>query len=154
MDLGPETQEVDVTFQNLRQSLPAIENPEAFLSSHQVAIAQMAIEYCNALVNDNSMAAAYFPGFNFGAAPSSAFSGGNRDLVIDPLIDNAMGIAIQTQPDFSELRNELGYQASVPNGHPGNLVDRLLISADNPNTPSMVKALCATVIGSAVATVQ
>jgi len=152
--VDPETPAVDITYQNLRQSLPAIENPEAFLSSHQVAIAQMAIEYCNALVNDSGSAAAYFPGFNFGVAPSTAFSGGNRDLIIDPLIDSAMGIAIQTQPDFAELRNELGYQASVPNSHPGNLVDRLLQSADNPNTPSMVKAVCAAVIGSAVATVQ
>jgi len=151
--VDPETTAVDITFQNLRQSLPAIENPEAFLSSHQVAIAQMAIEYCNALVNDSSLAAAFFPGFNFGAAPSTAFTGANRDLIIDPLVDRAMGIAIQTQPDFGDLRDELGYLPPAA-GYPGNLIDRLINSADNPNTAAIVKATCAAAIGSAVVTIQ
>ncbi len=151
--VDPETLAVDMTFQSLRQSLPAIESPAAFLSSHQVAIAQMAIEYCNALVNDSSKAAAYFPGFNFGAPKATAYAGSNRDLIINPLIDNVMGIAIQTQPDFTDLRNELGYLAPS-GGHPGNLIDRLINSADNPNTGAIAKAVCAAVIGSAVATVQ
>ena len=151
--VDPETTAVDITFQNLRQSLPATESPQAFLSSHQVAIAQMAIEYCNALVNDSSKAASYFPGFNFGPAPATAFAGANRDLVIDPLVDAAMGIAIQTQPDFTDVVNELGY-AGPSGGYPGNLIDRLIVSADNPNTSSIVKAVCAAVVGSAVTTVQ
>jgi hypothetical protein len=152
--VDPNTLAVDMAFQSLRQSLPAVESPEAFVSSHQVAIAQMAIEYCNALVNDNGRAAAYFPGFNFGASPSAAFAGSNRDLIIDPLIDKIMGIAIQTQPDFTALRGELGYLAPNAAGHPGNLVDRLLTSPDNPNTGAIAKAVCATVVGSAVATIQ
>jgi hypothetical protein len=151
--VDPEDSNVDFTFQNLRQSLPAIESPEAFLSSHQVAIAQMAIEYCNALVNDTTKAATYFPGFNFGLAPNSAYSGAARNLIIDPLIDNAMGIAIQTQPDFVDVRNELGY--TTANGtYPGNLIDRLLVSPDSPNTRSIAKAVCASVLGSAVTLVQ
>ena len=107
--VSPEETNVDMTFQSLRQSLPTIESPEAFLSSHQVAIAQLAIEYCNALIEDRGAisSAAYFPGFNFGAAPGTAFA--NRDALINPLIDNAMGIAIQTQPDFVDVRDELGY---------------------------------------------
>jgi Concanavalin A-like lectin/glucanases superfamily len=151
--VDPETLAVDMTFQSLRQSLPAVESPEAFLSSHQVAIAQMAIEYCNALVNDSSKAAVYFPGFDFGASPPAAFAGNNRFLIIDPLIDRVMGIAIQTQPDFTDLRGELGSLAPSA-GYPGNLVDRLLVSADNPNTGAIAKAVCAAVVGSAVATVQ
>ena len=96
--VSPEETNVDMTFQSLRQSLPTIESPEAFLSSHQVAVAQLAIEYCNALIEDRGAisSAAYFPGFNFGVSPASAFT--NRDALINPLIDNAMGIAIQTQP--------------------------------------------------------
>jgi len=152
--VDPEEPNVDFTFQTLRQSLPAVPTAQAFLSSHQVAIAQMAIEYCNALVNDSARAAAFFPGFNFGAAPSVAFAGTNRDLVIGPMIDRAMGVAILTQPDYMDVRNELGYQAPVANGHPGNLVDRLLASPDNPSTPAMVKAVCAAVLGSAAVTIQ
>jgi len=159
--VDPEDPNVDLTFRNLRQSLPATENPVAFLSSHQVAIAQMAIEYCNALVNDGPKSAAYFQGFNFGATPGTAFAGNNRDLIINPLIDRAMGIAILTQPDYMEVREELGYKPVPPvngppnpDGHPGNLIDRLIASPDSPNTRSIVKAVCAATIGSAATTVQ
>ena len=43
--------DVDSTFDLVRQSLPAIPTLEAVLASHQVAIAQLAIEYCNAAVD-------------------------------------------------------------------------------------------------------
>ncbi|MDX2410493.1 MAG: LamG domain-containing protein, partial [Woeseiaceae bacterium] len=42
---------VNDTYVELRQSLPAVEDIDTFLSSHQVAIAQLAIAYCDALVN-------------------------------------------------------------------------------------------------------
>jgi hypothetical protein len=151
--VDPEEPNVDMTFQSLRQSLPAIESPEAFLSSHQVAIAQMAIEYCNALVNDSAKAATYFNGFNFNLAPATAYAGAARNAIIDPLLDNAMGIGILTQPDFTDVRNEIGYNTA--NGaYPGNLIDRLIVSPDNPNTSSIAKAVCASVVGSAVTLVQ
>ena len=72
----------------MRQSLPAVEDINTFLSSHQVAVAQLAIEYCNALINDTTARASYFPGFNFGAAPATAFGGAGRDAFVDPLIAN------------------------------------------------------------------
>ncbi len=149
--VSPEEMNVDMTFQSLRQSLPTIESPEAFLSSHQVAIAQLAIEYCNALIEDRGAisAAAYFPGFNFGAAPATAFA--NRDALITPLIDNAMGIAIQTQPDFVDVRDELGYVA-FDGTRPDNLIDRLI--SGGTDTRSIAKGTCAAVIGSAVTLVQ
>ncbi len=40
---------VRATFDEVRQSLPAIASIEAYVSSHQAAIAQLAIEYCHAL---------------------------------------------------------------------------------------------------------
>lgn len=140
-----------MTFQSLRQSLPTIESPAAFLSSHQVAVAQLAIEYCNALIEDRGAisSAAYFPGFNFGVSPTTAF--GNRDALINPLIDNAMGIAIQTQPDFVDVRDELGY-VSFDGTRPDNLIDRLI--AGGTDTRSIAKGTCAAVIGSAVTLVQ
>ncbi len=64
---------VTETYNRVREQLPTVENIEGFLSSHQVGTAQMAIEYCNALVDDAGMRAAYFPGFNFGASAATAF---------------------------------------------------------------------------------
>lgn len=149
--VSPEDTAVDMTFQNLRQSMPAIEDPSAFLSSHQVAVAQLAIEYCNALIDDRGTipTAVYFPGFNFNAAPGTAYA--NRDALITPLIDRMMGVAIQTQPDFVDVRDELGYTPTSGN-HPGNLVDRLI--AGGTDTRSIAKGTCAAVLGSAVTMVQ
>jgi hypothetical protein len=113
----------------------------------------MAIEYCNALVNDAAKSAAYFGGFDFNAAPGTAYAGNARNAIIDPLIDRAMGIGIQTQPDFTSVRNDLGY-STASGAYPGNLIDRLLVSPDNPNTRSIAKAVCAAVVGSAVTLVQ
>ncbi|MGB5347087.1 MAG: LamG domain-containing protein [Woeseia sp.] len=150
--VDPKTLAVDTTFQSLRQSLPAVENVQTFLSSHQVAVAQLAIEYCNALV-EGPTAAAYFNGFNFSQAPATAYSGTSRNQVIDPLIDRIMGIGIQTQPDFASVRDELGY-ATSDGARPDNLIDRLLVSADNPNSRAIAKGVCAAVLGSAVTIVQ
>jgi hypothetical protein len=149
--VDPEQTDVDMTYQGLRQSLPTIESPEAFLASHQVAIAQLAIEYCNALVDDPALSAAYFPGVDFGQPANVVFAGGNRDLVLQPLIDRMMGFGIQTQPDYADVLDELGY-ATSDGARPDSLTDRLL---DNgAETRSIAKGICAAVLGSAVTLVQ
>ena len=151
--VSPEETNVDATFQLLRQSLPAVEDPSAFLSSHQVAIAQLAIEYCNALIEDRGtiLAADFFPGFQFGAAPAAAFA--NRNLLLRPLVDRVMGVAIQTQPDAVDVENELGYNAFDPiTRRPQNLIDRLI--AGGTDTRSISKGTCAAVLGSATMLVQ
>jgi len=152
---GVDTEEtnVDLTFQTLRQSLPAIEDPAAFLSSHQVVIAQLAIEYCNALIEDRGAIAAsdYFPGFQFGANPAVAFA--DRDLLIRPLVDNIMGVGIQDQPDAVVVEDELGYRSfdSITK-RPRNLIDRLILGGSD--TRSISKGACAAVLGSAAMLVQ
>ena len=150
--VDPETPAVDMTFQSLRQSLPTLENPAGFLASHQVAIAQLAIEYCSALV-DGPSSAAFFGGFDFAQAPSVAYAGTARNQVIDPLIDNIMGIAVMDQPDFVSVRDELGY-ATSDGIRPDNLVDRLINSVDNPDSAAIAKGVCASVLGSAVMLIQ
>jgi hypothetical protein len=151
--VSPEEMNVDMVFQSLRQSMPATEAPNAFLSSHQVAIAQLAIEYCNALIEDRGSisAASYFPGFDFNAAPAAAFA--NRDAFITPLVDNVMGFAVQTQPQFSDVRDELGFAPPSGSGsYPGHLIDRLI--AGGTGTRAIAKGTCAALLGSAVTLVQ
>ena len=151
--VSPEDTNVDMTFQSLRQSLPAIEDPAAFLSSHQVAIAQLAIEYCNALIEDRGTisSAAYFPGFDFGAAPATAFA--NRNALLRPLVDKVMGVALQTQPDAAVVEAELGFNTfNSLTQRPENLIDRLI--AGGTDTRSISKGTCAAVLGSALMLVQ
>ena len=151
---------VDETFQELRQSLPAVADVTTFLSSHQVAIAQLAIQYCDAAIgtaaNSNPDAATYWPDFNFDQTAGDAFSVANRSNFVDPLILKATGQSpsgpsIATQPTYAELYDELAaFQAA--DGRPDNLIDRLL---DGPsNTRAIGKGVCAAMLGSAATLVQ
>jgi len=152
-DVSAEDQAVKSVFQSLRQSLPATEDPAAFLSSHQVAVAQLAIEYCNALIENRgaTSTALYFPGFDFNAAPLTAF--GNRNALIRPLVDRVMGIGILTQPDAVDVEGEIAYNIFDPlTLRPVNLIDRLI--AGGTDTRSISKGACAAVLGSAVMLIQ
>ncbi len=142
---------VSATYTLVRTQLPTVENIEAFSAAHEVGVAQLAIEYCSALVDDPTRRTAYFPGFNFAVQPSVAFT--NRDLVLAPLIDNAMNIGLGSQPTYAEVRDELGY-ISTPDYI--NLIDRLIASDDSnaQRTLDVTKAVCAAVLGSAVTVVQ
>ncbi len=157
--VDPTTPAVDMTYQELRQSLPAVEDVTTFLSSHQVAIAQLAIEYCNALVESPS-AATYFPGLNFNGNPATVLAGGPspapRDLLVDPLITNIVGNArtgptLGTQPTFATVYTELA-SFSAAGGRPDNLIDRLI--AGGSDTRSIAKGVCAATLGSGVTLVQ
>jgi hypothetical protein len=144
---------VDTVFQSLRQSLPATEDPAAFLSSHQVAVAQLAIEYCNALIEDRGTisTAVYFAGFDFDDTPANSFA--NRVDLVRPLVDNIMGIGIMTQPDAVDVEGEIAYNPfDVPTQRPENLIDRLI--AGGTDTRSISKGACAAILGSAVMLVQ
>jgi hypothetical protein len=165
---------VEATYQELRQSLPAVENINTFLSSHQVAIAQLAISYCDALVNvdgDPGGTGTMFPGFDFDALNTVAFAPGNRDLFVDPLIDRVMGTNLASQPVRADVHAELASYAASGDGRPDNLIDRLLnpISPEtglppvdpvtgNPippsNTRGIAKGVCAAMLGSAITLLQ
>jgi len=155
--VDPTTQSVDTTFQELRQSLPAVEDINSVLSSHQVAIAQLAIEYCSVMVDSNPTD--QFPGFNFNG--SSEFVG-NRDAFVNPLIDRIMGTGLGSQPDRIAVYEELAaYQDPTPQtdpetgaslDRPDNLVDRLLDGGSD--TRSIAKGVCAAMLGNATTLVQ
>jgi hypothetical protein len=143
------TQQTDVkqTFEIVKQQLPVVENIETFSSAHQVGIAQLAIEYCNALVDDNALRSAYFPGFDFTAAANVAFNGAaQRSLVLNPLITRTLNSNVGSQPDPADTRVHLD-----------SLIDTLTsCGAGCPagRTATVVKAVCAAAVGSAPMLVQ
>jgi len=154
---------ISATYALVKTQLPTVEDIEAFSAAHEIGIAQLAIEYCNALVEDPAQRTAYFPNVVFTAQPSVALIRAdlvvnplvdtNRDLILAPLIDNAMNIGLGAQPSFADVRNELGY---IVTADYTNLIDRL-IASDNSNgqrTMNITKAVCAAVLGSAVTTIQ
>ena len=161
---GVSTIQSDVasTFTTLRQQLPTSESIGGFLSAHQTAIAQLAIEYCNALVEDNGLRAGYFPGFDFSDNANDVSSADWSALVIDPLIDRMMGASLASQPDVSVVRDELNLLLTDSNdikpiGAPDGIPDGLARcggACEAGRTETVVKATCAALLGSAVMLVQ
>jgi len=145
------------TFDLVRQSLPAVATIEAVLASHQVAIAQLSIEYCNAVVEDTNARNALWGGsFNsWGTAPSGQAAGWQDDLA-DPLLDRLTGnlVQIETQPDRALIETELD---QLVNGISGD-ANRNGLAATSPNsvqrTSVIAKAVCASILGSAAMLVK
>ena len=148
---------VDETYQELRQSLPAIEDINTFLSSHQVAIAQLAIQYCDAAVED----ATIWPASFFTQPAGTAFAAGSRESFVEPLITRAVGHSstgpqIGTQPSYTAVYSEVASYASGSGpdpDRPDNLIDRLLAGGSS-DTRAVAKGVCASVLGSAATLVQ
>jgi len=136
------------TYNRVREQLPTVENIEGFLSSHQVGAAQLAIEYCNELVDDTGLRATYFSGFNFGASAATAFdTPAERAQVTGPLIARAVGTGMTTQPSAAQVTTEVDAMIGrlVACGGGACAADR---------TEVIVKSACSAVIGSASTLLQ
>ena len=142
----PTTQErVAETFTTVKQQLPTVEDLEGFLSSHQMAITQMAIQYCDVLVSDTTRRNAFFPGFDFGEDAGTAFDDAGRALIKTPLMENFVGTSLSTQPSDADIEAELDALMGLLAPCSGGCDDR---------TETVVKASCAAVLGSAVTLIQ
>lgn len=145
----PTTAAVAQTFAQVRQALPAIEQIGTFGSSAQTGIAQLAIKYCSALVDDAALRGAFFPGLDLNTPAASYFGAAgsaNRNLLIDPLWNRAVGTGLATQPAEADVRSELN-----------NLITRLTAGATgnaSGRTATVAKATCAAVLGSGATIVQ
>lgn len=143
------------TMDEVRQALPAIPSAEAYASSHQAAISQLAIEYCHALMETPAIRDPMFTGFNFNAAPAAAFA--NQNALFDPLLNRVLGITqLAHQPDKNAARTELSRLVNgYPGGRPG-LLTALPPGAPNDatRTRNIAKAVCASVVGSAAMLIQ
>ena len=150
---------VKTTFASIRQSLPANPNIESVLASHQVAIAQLAIEYCNALIEDRSTTiprGTMFPGFDFNAVPSAVYPA-SENLLFDPLLNRVLGVTqIATQPDKNVVRGELHNMINGYSGDPTRpgLLNSAGVTNNAMRTRAIAKAVCSSIVGSAAMLVQ
>lgn len=142
------------TFATLRQSLPTVESIDAFLSSHQSAVAQLAIKYCSVMVDNPTLRTAFW-----GSDVSTMnLSPSGRNALIDPLFAKIVGGELANQPDLAELRAELG--SATPLGTAPNqyqsLIERLCPGGSCSAERKLVvaKAACAAVLGSGAMLVQ
>ena len=132
---------VNATYMSVQQQLPAVPTLESFSSADQVGIAQLAIQYCNTMVNTPALQAQMFPGVTFGASLFATPAGINA--VSSALAARVLGSApLHSQPAASSITTELG-----------NLIG-LLCTGSSPCTTTarvlaVTSAACAAAMGSA-----
>ncbi len=132
---------VAATYATIKQSLPTVETVDTFVSAHPVAVAQLSIQYCNALVENPTARSQYFPGFDFNAAPAVAFAPASRAIVLDALVGRMLRTNVATEPDAAGVRSDLdGLITRLSNCGGACAADR---------TETVVKASCAALLGSA-----
>jgi hypothetical protein len=144
---------VNATYLAVQQQLPSTPTLESFSSAEQVGIAQLAIQYCNVMVNNSKYAAAMFPGVAFGPNLFSTQIG--MDSVTGPLAARVLGNnTLHSQPATSTLTGP--YVAPTAPGNGTGELDGLigkLCSTTACNTTARVQAVtaaaCATAFGSA-----
>jgi hypothetical protein len=128
---------VTATYQAVQQQLPPTPTLEGFSSANQVGIAQLAIQYCNEMVNNPQYAAVVLPGVTF----NGSLYPGNSSSVTNALAARVLGSGLNSQPAASTVTGELG-----------TLINNLC-STTACNTAARAQAVtataCATAFGSA-----
>jgi len=101
---------VNSVYTDYIQQLPAVETIDAFLPSHQMAIAQLALTSCSELVESRGTIApeTLFPGFNFNQVPLSP---DQMPMSLDafgpppPSVDGYYPDPVPADPDVTQLAN-------------------------------------------------
>jgi hypothetical protein len=135
---------VTATYSLVEQQLPGVPAIDSFLASHQVGIAQLAIQYCDSLVESNQ-ASTFFPGLQLNAAPSVAFA--DPSLVISPLLARGIGTNLTSQPSSTDVSGELTSLISNLSSCGGG-------TCPANRTRTVTKAACAAVLGSAAVLIK
>ena len=131
------------TYSQIRQALPVTEAVDGFLAAQQMAVTQLAIEYCNELVDNDGLRTALWPSFNFNASVSASFPA-SSDQLLDPLIDRVMNTNLGSQPPVAEVKSDLTDLITIMASSGG----------DSTRTRNIAKGTCAAMLGSAAMLVQ
>ncbi len=169
---------VDTLFRQYKQQLPPVESIDAFLSSHQMAIAQLALTSCSERVEADralpvgSPARVLFTDVNFDDTSGSAFdTEEERANVINPVLNAVLLNDLDSQPDHNDIRDLLGATSvqhltnedGEPLEDPDNeftddsyqsLITKMNTVNTSARTVEIVKAVCAAAVGSAAMLIQ
>jgi len=145
---------VAATYDLVKQALPAVEQLGTFGPAQQTGMAQLAIQYCNQMVETPALRTAFFGNAlvpnttaisTFGS--EDAPNAGNRNEVVT---------ALMTKGKSTGLEFDLTVDDQIP-GEIDDLIDKLVTgpTGSAPNgTATVMKATCGAVLGSAVTLMQ
>jgi len=138
------------TYKILEQQLPSIPNLNAFVSSNQIGIAKLSLEYCDLMVEDTALRSGFFGDtFDFASPVVTAFSDlAKRDIIINNVVNKFVGTNLSNQPTLVEIHPALN-----------QLIDELSLNCtvdncDSSRTSTIVKAVCASVLASSAITIE
>jgi hypothetical protein len=159
-DENPTTGEI----KGVKQQMPNVENIKGFVSANQMGIAQLAIQFCDAMVEDATLRSNFFGSFGFTSDVATAFGSGDsaeKNQIVNALYDKMVGypdadsITLADMPARADVKAELIGPAAT---NANNLFDRLTTSCptgcDQVRTRAIVKAMCTAVLGSATMLLQ
>ncbi|VAW94600.1 FIG00702062: hypothetical protein [hydrothermal vent metagenome] len=145
------------TYTKVKQALPGSADVTTYVPSNQMAITQLSIEYCNALVDgvgNTIPRGTYFPGvtFNDTTSPNMAFSTQpERDLIINPLLERVFNVdgatELTTMPSAANVRAHL-------NTLMADLTAVCVGNCEFARTQIIIKSTCAAAIGSSAMLLQ
>lgn len=148
----------DGTYTKVIQGLPSAPAPQGFVPAHQMSVTQLAITYCNELLDGRGTIApgSYFPGvtFNGSTQPDLAFTPAQRDLIIEPLVQRLLNVdgitELTTMPNADVVRTHLHNLIAGD----GADITGLNATCSGSNcgfdrTMTIIKATCATAVASA-----
>jgi hypothetical protein len=144
---------VAATYDTVKQGLPSLEKFGTFGASQQTALAQLAIQYCNQMVDTPAARTAFYGAALNPAATGTATFGSsgspnvvNRDLVINALLTKGINTGLEFSPDPTVISNEID-----------NLIDKLVTGPTGGSangTATVMKAACGAVLGSGTTLIQ
>ncbi len=133
---------VTATYQTVQQQLPADPTLEGFSSANQVGVAQLAIQYCNTMMNTPALAQQMFPGVSFTAGLFNTQNG--IDSVTGPLAARVLGTGLKSQPAASTLTGATGELDLLI----GRLCSSSACTTDS-RVAAVASAACAAALGNA-----
>ncbi len=141
------------TYALVKQALPAVEKLGTFGPAQQTGLAQLAIQYCNVMVDTPALRNAFFGAslnpsatgtatFGSSGAPNTA----NRDIVIGALLTQGINTGLEWNPDDTVISGEID-----------SLINRLVggpTGGASGGTGTVMKAACGAVLGSGTTLIQ
>ncbi|WP_198683170.1 LamG domain-containing protein [Peristeroidobacter agariperforans] len=145
--VDPNNADIKRSYNNVRQSLPAVHDLQGYLSSHQTAVAQLALQYCNVLVN--TQRSSFFPGVDFSAdltqpGGSGRIPNANGQAVLDTLYYKMIGTAASQLSDTDFMADVGGLMGTLCSDQ----------ACSGQRTADVVKAACGAALGNAATLVE
>ncbi len=165
---------LNALYTQFKQQLPSVTAIDTFLSSHQMAIAQLALASCSARVEldaahpVNDPNRILYNNVDFNETAQTAFNSDlKKGFAINPIANRVLLNGLSSQPDTSEVYNLLSADTSQTLITPNNtypytsLITTMQSCLSDPEpcntterTKQIVKSLCAAIVGSAVTIIQ